>query len=275
MAKTIIPAGLKGKDLYKFLVQNKSAIIAEKKSMPVKYSEPCIGSPSIQSKGGFAAKAGGTGQEDTGVIRVKMVGNACYWFDSHQDVAIPGCYDKTIKERGIKIVHLHDHIHRIEAKVGDVVSVYAQDIPLTDLGLSKSGSTQCFIMESDVRNDYNEKVYQGYKSGKIDQHSIALQYVQLVLCINDADWKDEFANWNKYYDNIINKEDVDQYGYFWAMIEIKIFENSGVLFGANELTPTLDADKSDTVDQPEQPTEQQPTTKGFNLNEVMKSLKTT
>jgi hypothetical protein len=50
--------------------------------------------------------------------------------------------------------------------------------------------------------------------------------------------------WNKYYKDIINKEFVDEYGFFWVVNEIKLLEVSAVLFGANELTPTLEIGNS-------------------------------
>jgi hypothetical protein len=56
-----------------------------------------------------------------------------------------------------------------------------------------------------------------------------------VLCLNsdleeDAQYK---KNWDKYYPTVINKDLVDQYRYFFAVIESQILEWSCVLFGAN------------------------------------------
>jgi hypothetical protein len=120
---------------------------------------------------------------------------------------------------------------------------------LTDLGLNQSGSTQVLIFETDVMASYNEKIFNQYKLKKINQHSIGLQYVKISLCINDKDSEKEYDFWNKYYPQVINKEVVDQRGYFWVVTEIKLLENSCVLFGSNELTPTLDV-KASTESQP-------------------------
>jgi hypothetical protein len=95
--------------------------------------------------------------------------------------------------------------------------------------------------------------------GKVNQHSIGLQYVKLSLAINDEDYKEEFEVWNKYNEQIINKDKAEANGFFWAVQEIKLIENSAVLFGSNEITPTLDNNLKNepSVDtQKEQPTEQ-------------------
>ena len=57
------------------------------------------------------------------------------------------------------------------------------------------------------------------------------------------------------YDSIINKEKIDKSGYFWYVTEIKLFEISAVLFGSNELTPTVATQKE--VEQPSEDTIQQ------------------
>jgi len=117
---------------------------------------------------------------------------------------------------------------------------------------------------------YNEKIYNQYKLEKINQHSIGLQYVKISLCINDEDSEKEYDFWNKYYPQVINKEVVDQRGYFWVVTEIKLLENSCVLFGSNELTPTLDV-KADTGTQPLQSTDKdQPLP--FDFVKAVKSL---
>ena len=138
------------------------------------------------------------------------------------------------------------------------------------MGVRKDGTTQCIVFTTEIKKAYNEKIFYFYKTGKINQHSIGLQYIKLLLCINDDSEEVEFANWNKYIDLVINKEYVESKGYFWAVPEIRLLENSCVLFGANELTPTLDV-KMDTEDQPHTSTEDQPADeKTFDLSEAIK-----
>lgn len=242
MSKILIPDDLKGKALFKFLTENKSNLIAAKKAS-LKSTDTLICQPSILTVGKTAAnkEAGNTADDlEEGVIKVKVVGNAAWWCDSQLDVLTDTCYDKSIKEKGILIPHIADHVHVSTNHVGDVKAVYTQKISLKDLGLAMNGSTTCFIMETNVREDYNEDTYKFYKNGKINQHSIGLIYVSIGMCINDKDYLPEFELWKKYYDKVINKDVIDQRGYFWIVPEIKIMENSCVLFGANELTPTIE-----------------------------------
>jgi DNA-directed RNA polymerase subunit RPC12/RpoP len=56
----------------------------------------------------------------------------------------------------------------------------------------------------------------------------------------------------------------DEYGFFWVVSEIKLLENSCVLFGANELTPTLEV--QDSSNQPAKSTDHYP------LNSDTKSM---
>jgi hypothetical protein len=247
MSKVLIPENLTGKELFDFLIKNKSKLIAQKKAS-IKYTDVYLGYPQIITTAKSKANkvAGKDDDMDIGVIRVKVVGNTAWWCDSQMDVLTDTCYDKSIKEKGTLIPHIADHVHLSTNHVGDVKDVYTQKMSLRDLGLDMDGKTTAFIMETDVREDYNEDTYKFYKNGKINQHSIGLIYVSIGMCINDKDYLPEYEMWQKYYEKVINKDVVDEYGYFWIVPEIKIMENSCVLFGANELTPTLET--SDTED---------------------------
>jgi hypothetical protein len=252
MKRIVIPQNLTGKDLFKFLVDNKQALIATKKS-DFKRSEPVHYNTSIISAiKDSATKAAGDAAsmpEDNGRLDVKVVANTAWWCDSAMDVLTDKCYDKSIKEKGNLIPHIADHIHRSTSHVGDVKSVYTQKVAIKDLGYDAAGDTTALIFETTVREDYNPDTYKFYKNGKINQHSIGLIYLSIGLCINDKECLAEFELWKKYYDKVINKEVVDERGYFWIVTEIKLIENSCVLFGCNELTPTIDI--ADTADQPE------------------------
>lgn len=287
MSKVLIPDDLKGKDLFKFLKENKQALINEKKSM-LKHTEAFISIPSVNQmkvlKDGSIVKwstaeddgsesgsaDAGTMIPDSDSVHVTVVANAANWCDSQMDVLIPDCWKTSIKQRKGMIPHLHDHIHQIEAKVGEVAKIYSKDMKLTDLGLGQNGSTQVLIFETDVMKSYNEKIFNQYKLGKINQHSIGLQYVKISMCINDEDSEKEYDFWNKYLPQVINQDAVITRGYFWVVTEIKLLENSCVLFGSNELTPTLDV-KVSTEPEPSNDTkEDQPPP--FDLMKAIKSM---
>lgn len=247
MERIIINTELKGKSLTEFLLTNKDKLIAQKKSM-IKRTDPVSANPSLYNlKGDKAIKTTIADiPNDASSVRVKVVANTALWMDSQYDVLIPDCWKNSIKQRKGMIPHLHDHVHEIGAEVGDVADIYSQDISLTDLGLNKNGTTQCLIFETDIRKSYNESVFNKYSAGKIKQHSIGLQYVKMSLAINDEDSEKEYDFWNKYIKQVINADTAKESGFFWVIEEIKLLENSAVLFGSNELTPTLDV-KIDTA----------------------------
>lgn len=268
------------KELFEHLVKNKKSLIDKKKSMvihgmEVKSSPSCLAVDSTLKKE-FASKGISVKQEDLdlpeGTIRVKTVANAAGFIDSHFDLLVRDSPKKSINERKDLLVHLHDHIHTTEAEVGDVVDVLLQDVPLMELGWNEKGSTQCVVFITDIKEEYNKKIYDRYKKGKAKQHSIGLQYVRIELAINDPDYEKEKDFFDKYYDQVINKEIADEYGFFWVVLEYKLIENSVVLFGSNQYTPTLEVlepgDKSTQKSEPDVSTRRKEA-----LNELLNSFK--
>jgi len=257
---------LEGKALFDYLVKNKADLIAKKCSLPIKSDPFCFGATPIKTSGGEKAESPDV---EEGTIRVKVVCNTALFCDTYGDVLAPDCWKKSIAERGPKgknlIPHLKNHDHEIDKQIGKVVDLFSEMIDLSILGYPASGKAQALIMISDVKKEWDEKLYTLYNDLAVRQHSIGLQYVQLKLALNDEDYKEEFAVWNAHYDSIINKEEVDRRNYFWWVSEIKLYENSAVLFGANELTPTLevsqpsspDTGKSDTDPEPKKLTSDQ------------------
>ena len=49
--------------------------------------------------------------------------------------------------------------------------------------------------------------------------------------------------WDKYRPMVVNGDEVDEEGIFWAILEAKITEGSAVLFGSNDCTPTMDMEE--------------------------------
>lgn len=227
-----IPSFENKAELFSYLKENKENLIAEKKSGlkftdVIKWEVPTV-----------ATKAE-TEQEDKGSVYVKVVANSANVLDSHMDVLVTGCYDKTIKERKGFIPHLHDHKHEVSARVGDVAKVYTEQISLSDLGLKGNGTTECLVFETNILKELNENIYNQYKTGRINQHSIGLLYNSLELAINDEESEKEKAFWDQNIGLIVNPEKALEKGFFWVVKEITLIENSAVLFGSNHATPTL------------------------------------
>ena len=241
-----IPHESKGKELTDFLVANKSELIQQKCAFPIKSEPNQFPYELIKRTKANASKAEGQGDSvDLTTLDVTCIGNSANWIDSQLDMLLPDCWKKTIKERGTsgKIYHLRDHKQSTEGIIGKPSAFYSKDYSLAELGLEGFyGNTQCLVMDSTLMESLDEKLFALYSNKMIKQHSIGMQYVKLDLAINDPNSPDEFAVWNKYFAQAINKDVATQCGYFWVVYEIKLLEVSAVLWGANELTPTIESE---------------------------------
>ena len=220
------------------LVKNKSELISLKKGT-IKIADICEISNKEQ-----AHKALSTTYNDdlnSGVIKRDIVANTYYWMDSHNDVHVGNTFKNSISQKSAdKIFHLHDHEHKITAKVGKFLDIYEKQVNWNDLGVSKSGQTTVLIGSSNIEKELNEQVFKMYLNNEVDQHSVGMQYVKIGLAVNDEDYKEEKALWDMYYPMLGNPQRADEKGYFWVVSEAKLIEISAVLMGSNPLTPTIE-----------------------------------
>ncbi|KQC33970.1 hypothetical protein AAU57_11995 [Nonlabens sp. YIK11] len=228
----------------KDILANKKEVISLKKAA-VKFSDGWS-TPAIVVKSS-ATKADNS--EDNGIITRDIIGNTNYWMDSHEDVHVPGNWSKTISDGGKKF-HLHDHKFELMAQVGKFNSLEERQIAWKDLGVNKEGFTSSLVANTSILKSLNEKIYNAYKSGEIDQHSVGMRYVKLEFAVNPAAVKSEEdnANWNEIYPLLGNPERADEKGYFFIARETKLVEISAVLMGSNSLTPTLESKQEPSKD---------------------------
>jgi hypothetical protein len=224
------------KELFKYLIENKKQLISMKKSALKVCDIFDSNRIEVTPKSIFKNEQL---ENDTSIVKT-IIGNTYNWMDSHDDVHLKNTFTKSISDRQKDIFHLHDHKFEITAKVGEPQKIYEQDIAWKTLGINKSGNTQALVMESEVLKDYNSKIFKAYKTGKINQHSVGMQYIKIDLAINDESEEEEFKVWNDNLETIANKDRAEERGFFWAVKEAKLVEISAVLMGSNELTPTLD-----------------------------------
>jgi HK97 family phage prohead protease len=147
---------------------------------------------------------------DEGSRQVVFYASAFDSIDSDQDIIRKGSFAKSIQERGAsasgrKIAHLrnHDFEHQIGLPIEMVEDTFGLKV-VSKLGNSTKGN--------DALLDYQD--------GILREHSIGFNYVQ---------------------DKIKFVETAE--GGFWEISEVKLWEVSGVTFGANEFTPVLDVAK--------------------------------
>lgn len=222
------------KELINYLVSNKKELIDIGKSETKKF----VDSPSIIiPKKDIIVKSEQQALQDTeDVIYRTIVGNTYNWMDSHDDVHVNNVFAQSIKDRSGRIWHRHDHVNQLVAKVGKFSNVYEQVLNWTDLGVNKMGQTMSLLADSQIKRSYNSLIFDSYKDGEIDQHSVGMQYVKILLAVNDPDNKEEFETWNKYIGTLGNPEKALKRGFFWVILEAKLIEISCVTDGSNELT---------------------------------------
>lgn len=240
-----VPANLTQKELIKFLVENKSLLIQEKKSA-LKESDPIAVSCSLSEK--FFVDKDGKLNKTTAEIpatsggpeTVLCVINTTNWMDSHSDVHIPGIWKKCLKDNPAQL-HLQEHEMGFAYVISDESKGYTEKMTWKELGLEMAGVTEALIFASPLkgRNPFMEDQY---RKGFVKNHSVGMRYVVIKLCVNEAEdeyFKEEYANWVQYAPMVVNIADAEAQGFFWAVLEAKIVEGSAVVKGSNIITPTI------------------------------------
>lgn len=169
---------------------------------------------------------------DTVSRTVCLVGNTYLYKDSDNDILMPGCAAKSIKERGVdskspdKIVHAL--FHDLTRLPGKPQLIEEREIK----------GMKCLYMESKLTDTTDGlDTLKNYAAGIYNQHSIGFQYVKYKYIRRgvDSDKKD----WDNLMAECINPKDCNDVDGVFRVDEIKLFEISTVAFGANRLTPTL------------------------------------
>lgn len=178
---------------------------------------------------------------DLNFLKVRAVINTTNFMDSHLDVHIPGLWDKSLKENKL-LMHLQEHKMAFDAIISDGkdLKAYTEKYSWKELGFDFPGTTEALIFDSVVRKARNKFMFEQYGKGYVKNHSVGMQYVSMVMAIDDKDHGAEFEAWEKYFPMIVNKDFAEEMGVFWAIKEAKVREGSAVPLGSNRTTPTLD-----------------------------------
>lgn len=227
-------------DLFRWLVDNKSMIINQKKSI-LKRSDSVFNP--LQSKQSCNVVKSTPDNEDLNdiVINRKCVINTTNFFDSHYDVHIDGLWKKSISENKVNYL-VQEHNFTFKGIITDNVKVSADRLSWVEIGYPQyHGYTQALIFDSVIDKIRNPYMFEQYKLDRVRNHSVGMRYMDVLLAVNSDEYPDELKVWNKYYDRIANKTDVDNVGFFFPVLQAKIIEGSAVVIGSNTATPTLNA----------------------------------
>lgn len=234
----MIPTFKEKTELLDYLGENKNLLIVDKKSQFKKADAFSYIGESFTGKDG-ATKASLDTLLSSDSITAKIVVNTTRLMDSHDDVHINGMWNKTVQENK-EILHLQEHRMDFKNVISDDVNAYIQSLAWKTIGFPYEGRTQALTFDSVIDKSRNPFMFEQYAKGYVKQHSVGMRYVNLFLAVNSdsSDWQEEKDIWDKYYDDIANKELADDKGYFWAVTEAKLIEGSAVVMGSNSATPT-------------------------------------
>ena len=266
-----IPDFAKKEDLFSWLKANKSMLIAAKKSQ-LKRADAVSFLMVAESGTEIITKAEARPELlDMGEFPVKVVINTTNIFDSHRDVHIPGLWKKSLSEKKDNYL-IQEHEMSFENIISDRVKAYTKTLSFAELGFSFAGITEALIFDAIVELERNEYMAEQYAKGRVKNHSVGMQYVKLELAVNSESRYDaeEKAVWDKYIDQIANREAAEEVGYFWAVTEAKLIEGSAVVMGSNFVTPTLQIGKQTALEDSRESTEVEPQ---INVSEIVNHIK--
>lgn len=238
------------KELTDYLIERKEFLIKEKRS-EIKHSDVVEYSPELIN----VSKA-----EKGESLKVSVAINTANVLDSHGDVHMNGIWNKTVKENKNPYL-LQEHQMKFDKIISDKVTAKVETMNWKALGVNAVGSTDVLVFDAELDEDRNPFMVKQYRKGWVKNHSVGMQYVKIKLAINDPEAKEEFEEWTKTIDKIVNKEMAEKLGYYFTVYEAKMIEGSAVPIGSNTVTPTLSmSDKDiepskDTQDKEEKPSD--------------------
>jgi len=259
-----------------WIVANKSMLIAQKKST-IKNADSISYTPFFVLNGSNedVVKAGdGVIPDDAKQIKTRLIINTTKLFDSHGDVHFDQLWNKSLNETKDNY-HVKEHNFGFDGIISDNVKAFAKQITWHELGLNFEGKTQALVYDStiDKTETARPEMFTAYQKGRVKQHSVGMRYVKIDLAVNDERYSKEFDVWQKWIDEIVNKQDVLDNGFFWAVTEAKNIEGSAVVKGSNWATPTFSIQQ--TKGQPFEDTDEPPksTLKASELSKYFQPIK--
>ena len=252
MKSKYVPPHLTGKGLYNYLVKNEALIFHAKKS-EIKKADACYASPFyINAKGELTTKAEVTEtQIDPTKLKVVTVINTTNWYDSHGDVHIPGIWKKSLSDnKKVGFYLLNSHRRGFEDVIADGCTGFTKQLSWKELNLDIPGVTEALIFDGIVEQGRNEYMFGQYQKKYVKKHSVGMRYIKLLTCINDDDYPVQKENWDKYIEMVANRDEAEEEGYFWAVLEAQVVEGSAVVFASNDVTPTMEVSIMGTKSEP-------------------------
>jgi hypothetical protein len=231
-------------ELFSSLKEHKHTLIAQKRAT-TKYADSTFHYVSVVDEKGETTKAESTTISDIDKLEVKLVINTTNLMDSHSDVHLKGIWKKSIKENK-NLLLLQEHQMTFDKIISTDIKASIDLMGWSDLGFKKlQGNTEALVFTSIIDKSRNAFMFEQYAKGYVKEHSVGMRYVKVDLAVNSEEsyYKEEKGIWDKYINEIANKEVAEELGYFWAVSEAKVIEGSAVVRGSNYATPTLSVEQ--------------------------------
>jgi len=238
-------------DKLSYLIQRKGEILHEKKIMPKNNVGVIVKSDMLITPEYDVSSL------ELGEGEVFVVSNAVNFFDSHSDVSLRGSWNKTVADKGNRIPQLKDHKQLSTGIYAKNLESLVIDMPIKALGYNMAGNTQVLAYKI---KPYEQSDLIKYQDGTYNQHSAGLRYKEIWLGINDESDEDSYKLYHSQINNIINREEVEQNGFYFGVVQQEAIENSLVVFGSNPLTPAF-TNKSLDAEPPKSTPKNEPTAK--------------
>tara|TARA_R110000851_G_scaffold137954_1_gene274061 strand:+ start:1478 stop:2269 length:792 start_codon:yes stop_codon:yes gene_type:complete len=237
------------KEYLDFIVENED-LIKETKKATIKLADG-FGSSTVSVDRKLENVSKGVLDVEKTELTVKVAINTTNIIDSHSDMHVKGLWDENLKQRGDKILHLQEHKRTFDAVIsrGDSLKAYAKEYTWKELGYDLKGTTQALMFDSTISKTVNEFMFEQYSKGFVTEHSVGMQYVKMITCIDDEDYPVQKENWDKYAPLVANKDALEGRKVFWAVTEAKAIEGSAVLMGSNSFTPTVSIKEEPTEEE--------------------------
>ncbi len=171
--------------------------------------------------------------------------------DSHKDVHFDGCFNRTKNDQQGKVYYALDHDLKWASIIAwpKDVKMFVTPLDWYLVGKNYPGQTEALVFEIAESKITKSDVLQAIKDKASDfENSIRMAYEKITLGINSTE-KDLSVN-KAYFDSrineIANKEEVLEDGYFWGVEALKIHKEGSLVIagGSNDATSiiTLGAD---------------------------------
>jgi hypothetical protein len=165
------------------------------------------------------------------------------YMDSHKDVHFNGSMTKTAKEQNGKVVYALDHELKFDSIIAwqKDVNMFIANIGWDMVGKNYLGTTEALVFEINKDAITRKDVLKAIENKVSEfQNSIRMLYVTVKLGL-DSNAKENAEN-KKYFDmrinEIVNKEQAIEDGYFWGVEELKIYKEGSLVTagGSNDAT---------------------------------------